>query len=225
MPASCEAHRLTPRPRLPYTQLGTIIMRMRKHMALRTVAALALVLVAAACDNDSTGPGLTGDFSGNVSGEHTKSLRGDAFFGLGSIFGEPEAGFGLLLLEGSALGDNDDFIVIGREAPGRPGVGTYQIVDEQGTPTESEFVAAWFPATGEDVDGNFYSTGGTVTITSSSTKRLRGNFEFDATGSFDSDLETLLDVTVTGTFDAVLIDENGPVTRVTNVSVRRAAVR
>ena len=39
--------------------------------------------------------------------------------------------------------------VVRAPGQGRPGVGTYQIVDEQGTPTESEFVAAWFPATGE----------------------------------------------------------------------------
>lgn len=194
-------------------------------MAFRSVAALALALFIGACDNDSTGPGLTGNFTGNVTGEHTKSLRGDAFFGFGSVFGEPEDGFGLLLLEGSALGDNDDFIVIGREAPGRPAVGTYEIADQDGTPTASQFVAAWFPATGENVDGNFYSTGGTVTITSSSTRRIRGTFEFDAIGSFDSDIENLLDVTVTGSFDAVLVDENGPVTRVTNVSFRRAAAR
>lgn len=200
-------------------------MRMRKYMASRGFAALALALVVSAC-RDSTGPGLTGDFSGDVTGDQTKSLEGDAFFSFGSVFGEPETGFALLLLEGSALGDNDDFIIIGREQEGRPAVGTYPIADQDGTPAASEFTATWFPATGENVDGQFFSTGGTVTITSSSSRRLRGSFQFDAIGTLDSDPETFLEVTVTGSFDAVFVDENGnPVTRITNVSLRRAAAR
>jgi hypothetical protein len=198
---------------------------MRKYLASRGIAALALAVVVSAC-SDSTGPRLTGDFSGDVTGDQTKSLEGDAFFSFGSIFGEPETGFALLLLEGSALGDNDDFIIIGREQEGRPAVGTYQIADQNGTPTASQFIATWFPATGEDVDGEFFSTGGTVTITSSSSRRLRGTFEFDATGTLNSDPESVLDVTVTGSFDAVFVDENGnPVSRISNVTLRRAAIR
>ena len=194
-------------------------------MASRGIAALALALLIGACGDDSTGPGLTGDFTGNVTGDQTKSLRGDAFFSFGSIFGEPETGFALLLLEGSALGDNDDLIIIGREQEGRPAVGTYPIADQEGPPAPSEFVASWFPATGEEIDGQFTSTGGSVTITSSTSRRLRGTFEFEATGTM-GDSPTQLDVTVTGSFDAVFVDENGsPVGRISNVAVRRAAVR
>ena len=67
-------------------------MRMRKQMALRGIAAVALAFVVAGC-SDSTGPGLTGDFDANVTGDQTKSLEGDAFFSFGSVFGEPETGF------------------------------------------------------------------------------------------------------------------------------------
>src|SRR5688572_21628394 len=205
-----------PSPRL------SSLMRMRKYMASRGFAALALALVVSAC-RDSTGPGLTGDFSGDVTGDQTKSLEGDAFFSFGSVFGEPETGFALLLLEGSALGENDDFILIGRSSDARPGVGTYDIVDSEGSPTASEFVAIWFPATGEEIDGEFVSTGGTLTITSSTSRRLRGTFEFDATGTM-CDNPTLMDVTISGDFDAVFVDENGsPVSRITRVSITRAA--
>src|SRR5688500_6861281 len=208
-----------PSPRL------SSLMRMRKYMASRGFAALALALVVSAC-RDSTGPGLTGDFSGDVTGDQTKSLEGDAFFSFGSVFGEPETGFALLLLEGSALGDNDDFIIIGREQEGRPAVGTYPIADQDGTPAASEFTATWFPATGENVDGQFFSTGGTVTITSSSSRRLRGSFQFDAIATLDSDPETFLEAAETGSFDAVSVDENrNPDTRITTVSLRRAAAR
>ena len=197
-------------------------MRMRKQMALRGIAALALALVVGGC-SDSTGPGLTGDFDANVTGDQTKSLEGDAFFSFGSVFGEPETGFALVLLEGSAFGNNDDFILIGRSSEDRPGVGTYDIVDSEGNPTASEFVAIWFPATGEDIDGEFVSTGGTLTVTSSTSRRLRGSFEFDATGTMGEN-PTLLDVTIRGDFDAVFVNENGsPVSRISNVSITRAA--
>ena len=192
-------------------------------MASRGIAVLALALVVGACSDDSTGPGLTGDFTANVTGEQTKSLEGDAFFSFGSIFGDPGTGFALLLLEGSALGDNDDFIIIGRQQEGRPPVGTYPIADQDGAPAASEFIATWFPATGETVDGEFFSTGGSVTITSSSSRRLRGTFQFDATGTLDANPTTLLDVSISGSFDAVFVDENGnPVSRITSVSVRRS---
>ena len=193
-------------------------------MAARSIAAIAFAIVVGAC-SDSTGPGLTGDFSGNVTGDQTKSLEGDAFFSFGSVFGDPEAGFALLLLEGSALGDNDDFIIIGRQQQGRPAVGTYPIVGQEGAPEPAEFVAGWFPATGEEVDGEFASTGGSITISTSTSRRLRGSFEFDAIGTMGED-PTPLEVTITGTFDAVFVDENGsPVGRIGNVSVKRAAAR
>ena len=195
-------------------------------MALRGIATLALALAAVGCGSDSSGPGLTGEFSGNVTGDHTKSMDGDAFFSLGPVFGEQDAGFSLLLLEGSALGENDDFIIISRAQAGRPSAGTYQIADQDaGAPAASEFIASWFPATGETVDGNFFSTGGTVTITTSSSQRVRGTFEFDAIGTFENDPEAFLDVTVTGEFDAARFGENAQVSRVTNLTVRRAATR
>ena len=181
----------------------------------------ALALVIAAC-GDSTGPRLTGDFSGNVTGDQTKSLEGDAFFSFGTVFGSP-ANFALLLLEGSALGESDGFIMIVRAQEGRPAVGTYGIVGEDGTPDPAEFVATWFP-TGE-AGGEFVSTGGSVTITSSSSRRLRGTFEFDAVGT-PGDPPTTAEVTITGSFDAVFVNENGsPVSRVSNVSVKPSAAR
>ena len=195
-------------------------MRTWKHMA-RGIAATVIALVIGAC-NDSTGPGLTGDFSANVTGDQTKALEGDAFFSFGTVFGEPESKFALMLLEGGALGESDGFILIAREQEGRPPVGTYAIADAE-APTAAEFLATWFP-TG-DVEGEFISTGGSVTITSSSSRRLRGTFEFDAIGTMGED-PTQLEVTVAGTFDAVFVNENGsPVPRVSEVRVKRATAR
>ncbi len=197
-------------------------MRIRKQLVRRGIALLALGVLVGGC-KDSTGPGLTGDFIANVTGDETKSMEGDAFFSFGSVFGEPETGFALVLLEGSAFGENDDLILIGRASEDRPGVGTHEIVDTEGTPESSDFIATWFPATGEDIDGEFLSTGGTITITSSTSRRLRGSFEFDATGTMGED-PTLLDVTISGDFDAVFVNENGsPVSRISNVRMTRAA--
>ena len=190
-------------------------------MSFRAATALVVALGLVAC-RDSTGPGLTGEFTGNVTGDHTKSLEGDAFFGFGNDGGPSESGFSLVLLEGNALGQNDDLIMISRAQSDRPTVGTYAIVSgEAGEPLSSEFVAVWFPATGEEINGLFTGTGGSLTITSSASSRLRGTFEFDATGSFDTDPEAILDVSVTGTFDAVHIEASGALAaRVTSLRVQ-----
>ena len=197
-------------------------MRSHKHMkAIRSIVVTALAVMVGAC-SDSTGPGLTGDFSGTVTGDQTKSLEGDAFFSFGTVFGSP-ANFALLLLEGGALGESDGFILIGRGQQDRPAVGTYAIVGEDETPDPAEFVATWFP-TGEE-GGEFVSTSGSVTITSSSSRRLRGTFEFDAVGSA-GDPPALTEITISGSFDAVFVNENGsPVSRISSVTVKRTAVR
>ena len=186
-------------------------------------AALVVAVALTAC-RDSTGPGFTGEFSGNVTGGHTQSLKGDAFFGLGNVVEGSASGFSIVLLEGSALGQNDDLIMISRAQGDRPAVGTYPIVSgEADPPASSEFVAVWFPATGEEINGTFTGTGGSLTITSSASARLRGTFEFNATGGFDADPETILQVTVTGTFDAVHIDGSSNLSaRVSNVRVQPA---
>ena len=96
----------------------------------------------------------------------------------------------------------------------------YIIAGEEGPPAPAEFLATWFP-TGE-IDGEFVSTGGSLTITSSSSRRLRGTFDFDAVGSPGEGLP-LLEVNITGTFDAVFVNENGsPVSRIGNVRVAPA---
>ena len=196
---------------------------MKRLAALRISAVLALSLIVGGCGKDSTGPGLTGDFTASVTGDHTQSLRGDAFFSSGSTIGEFQGGFSLFLLEGSATGVNHDFIIISREQTGRPPVGTYQVVDGSTEPTADKFVAVWFPATGETVDGSFLSTGGTITVTTSTSRRLEGTFTFGAIGVFDDAPETELEVAITGTFDAVFADASGAiVTRITSMAQRPA---
>lgn len=198
---------------------------MKRFAALRGLTLLAVALIAGGCGGkDSTGPGLTGDFTASVTGDHTQSLRGDAFFDVGSTVGEFQGGFSLVLLEGSSLGTNHDFIIISREQSGRPPVGTYQLVDGNTEPTADKFVAVWIPATGETFDGTFVGTGGTLTITTSTSRGLSGTFSFGATGVFNDAPETELDVTVTGTFNAAFAAANtAVVTRITGVSRRPVA--
>ena len=191
--------------------------------ALRSSTLLAIALIAAGCGKDSTGPGLTGDFTASITGGHTQSLQGDAFFSVGAAIGGAQEGFSLFLLEGSALGANHDFIIISREQAGRPPVGTYQLVDGTTEPTADKFVAIWVPATGEEVDGNFIGTGGTVTVTTSTSRTFAGTFTFGAIGVFDNAPETELEVTITGTFNAVFVDASAAVvTRITSMATRPA---
>lgn len=194
--------------------------------AFRISALLALALAVSGCGKDSTGPGLTGNFNASITGDVTQTLRGDAFFMTGTTTGEFQSGFGLFLIEGSAIGANDDFIIISREQAGRPPVGTYQIADGSTEPTAEQFVALWFPATGENVDGSFVATGGTFTITTSTNRRVAGSFSFGAIGFYETAPETELDVTITGTYDAIFADMDAAmVTRITSVTSRPAAAR
>lgn len=192
--------------------------------ALRISALLALALTVNGCSKDSTGPGLTGDFEASVTGDTTRTLRGDAFFTVGSTSGEFQSGFGLFLLEGSAIGTNDDFIIISREQAGRPPVGSYQVADGSTEPTADKFVALWFPATGDTVDGSFISTGGTLTVTTSTSRRVAGTFNFGAIGFFNSAPETELEVTISGTYDAIFANVQAYVaTRITSMTRRPTA--
>jgi hypothetical protein len=156
-------------------------------MRLATASALALASFAlvTACGggNDCCGPKpQPGTFSANVAGASSATLSGNAGFVLTSNI--------LTIALSSSSGSSS--IQLTRMG-GLPASGSYQI-DPNASPSSGAFVATY--AGGGT--NNFAGTSGTVTISSSAADRVRGSFNFTATGGTSGTAT----VTVSGTFDA-----------------------
>jgi hypothetical protein len=167
----------------------------------RAVGALLVAVLGAACGggsgDDTTAPnppgGSVGSFSATVSGAMTASLSGSAAFGSSTVSGSQ--GFAIALVPAS--GTNS--IIFARVNAQAPGTGTYQIADFA---TQSSVSGAMIAAliAGSAQSGQIYiSTSGTLTITSSSSDEIKGNFTVAASAVTVSGTQT---VTLTGTFTA-----------------------
>ncbi len=152
---------------------------------------LALTLALPACDSDSTPPGgnQPGTFSATVTGTVAATLSGIAASGGAAASG----GWGI------ALGPGDpQSITLLASGNDRPPAGTYPIVvfAQGGTAGGTAFVASIVAEPGVS---SYTSTGGTVTLSSSSASRVAGSFAFAAQRGTVSNPQN---VDVTGTFDA-----------------------
>lgn len=157
-----------------------------------TVIAL-VAAVAAACGDSATAP-IQHDFRYDltVTGAVQQTLRGPALFG-----SETSGGGSFVVVMGSDTSTHT--IVLARAGSARPAAGTYAITEAgSGTGWEVLYVI------GEDDElaGLFLSRSGTLVITESTQLRLRGTIQFDAVGYLGDDIETEVEVSVQGSFDA-----------------------
>lgn len=154
-----------------------------------SIAMLALVGVAAACDSDdSTGPGQTaGSYDVTITGAIAESAQGPAWFG-SDVNDDGDPVFALV------MGDEDSrhLVIAGKMGSARPAVGTHPI-------SAVSWDLVHMVTDGEDLIGMFLATEGEINITHSSTDALRGTIDFVATGLFGQEQDQ-----ITGTieFDA-----------------------
>ncbi len=169
-----------------------------------------LALTTAACDStdgDDDNNQVLGTFSLEISGDAEASFNGFAFFGEAE---DPDTGdnvFVVYFSESENLGTQAArWAFIGRNA-GRPGTGTFSVValdqDDDEIP-EDEFVMIVSMGATPTTAISYFSNGGEISITRSSSNRLEGSFDINATGlEFDGTETQELNVTVEGSFDAI----------------------
>lgn len=176
------------------------------------IVSLFLVLGLSACDGDSNGddnpgPGQ-GGFSADVEGDLDLALSGTAGFGVGQNLDTGTQGFALAMTSTTGAGAGA-VISFGIAGSGRPGSGTYSIVNYLSGPSDIVGEVVGFLQFG----GNTYvSTGGTFTVTGSSENNLEGRFTMTASTVTAEGLPPAMTITVDGEFDAFgvdVVDKNG----------------
>ena len=169
-------------------------------MFTRTLLAIPAVLLLAACggSDGATGPdenpGQQGTFSGTIAGGLSKSVTGEAVFGTS----QSEGGFALM------LGDDADGFVFGREQAGILGTGTHQVwnLDDEEEEVPANALSGVFGLTIGSASHLCYTTGGSITITSSSSTRLAGSLNVTAV-CYQAGTEATKAITLTGSFNRV----------------------
>jgi hypothetical protein len=174
-------------------------------MMKRTGLALLATLVLAACGGDNTGPDGDGNGDGNgatsskvtVSGGVTATYEGTAGFA-GAENTEDGTSF-FAIAGGEEAEESTNAFMFVRDNSARPGTGDYVIGDSD----ENENVFGGIVTTGDWLIG---AESGTLKITSSSSDRIKGTFSFTGT-AISAENTDGVEVTVTGTFDAMGDDE------------------
>jgi hypothetical protein len=164
---------------------------------------ILMIGLAAACgdDDDASGPSKNDPvFEATVAGDYEADLEGKAYFGSD----KDDDGEDIFAI---ALGVDDASIALATAGKTRPAPGVYEIVDgvDADDFAAGEWVAIFTFEEGNAV-GYFVSTGGSIDIDVSNDDRIKGSFTFDAVGFLTDDLETILEITVEGTFDATEAD-------------------
>jgi hypothetical protein len=167
---------------------------------------LFLLVSVAGCDsNDDDGDGEgAGEFTIEISGDIDRTFSGFAYFGQGE---DPETGeeaFVIFLSNTEDVDAASSYAFIGRDSD-RPGTGNYQFADFEDTDDlpENQFVLLVF--LGDDA---FFSTGGTLRLTTSNSNRVAGDFEATATGLiFSGGVPQEVEVEISGEFDAAPSDD------------------
>lgn len=188
---------------------------------LRLASLGAVLALAAACSDDSSGPKgpAAGTFRSTFSGDYASKHSGAAIFGV-----DGEAGseyFGLLL--GT---DEDDLanIVVLREGAARLEVGTHQVantVDTQTDDADEVEILVGIGNAGSPVVGFLDGKSGTVKITRSAQDGLAGSFDVVAEGLIERNGGTAQPATVrvSGDFSAV------PVTGTSALRLQASRIR
>jgi len=167
---------------------------------------LLLGLGLVACGSgDSTGPDNQndqGDFTATVSGPVSGTFSGYAWQS-GTVIDPQSNEQGWVLFLGSQ--DNPGSVVYVVRLGSRPGTGTYSLVDftqSSGDLQSGEFAGLATVSLSGGLTFSGSSTGGSLTITSSSEGRVQGSFNFQITG-FNPSTQQEVTATVSGTFNAV----------------------
>ena len=178
-----------------------------RAIRLVTLAALSTILVA--CGDDSGDPvGIDevfqGTYTATLTGALTETLSGRAWFGSGT---DPETGesawIAYLVTDAQnplAAGENVMFFGLGE--PQQTG---YVLADISGGGEFPEGGAAGMVLTyaAQTLSGAFSSTGGSLTVTSLSSTRMDGTFNFTAEGAvFTGGVPSEGTITVSGSFEA-----------------------
>ena len=172
--------------------------------ALRATFFLPLLLLVA-CDSsgDDDGDGSRlGNGSASVTGALTSQFSGSAVF----TVSEDQQGSGFILL----IADTDDptedepteFVTVLRRGE-RPAVGTYDLeVDSTNVPV---MIAGYYKASGSS-ETIVAGVTGTLTITESTSSRVKGSYEFDGGVDTDEDGELDEEAAFSGSFEAVYVE-------------------
>lgn len=174
---------------------------------LRLSLSLLVGLGLAACGgSDSTGPedenNGQGEFSATVSGPFNASLTGYAWQS-GTVVDPQTNQQGWVLYLGSQ--DNAGSAVYVVRLGDRPGEGSYPLTDLQGQNGDlqnDQFACVISVVLSGGIAFSGIASGGTLTITSSSSSNVRGSFSFQVRG-FDPNTQTEVTATVSGTFNAI----------------------
>jgi hypothetical protein len=169
----------------------------------KAITVLATVCFLAFGCSDSTGPGDAG-FTATIGGDLDLSVSGDAIFGVASEGGVDR--WMIFLTDGVFLGLDYDMIAISREASGAPiAVGTHTILDAASDALEADdIVGAYMIGRHDGTLGVFSSVSGTLTVTSASSERVVGSFDFSATMQIavGPQVRDARNLTLTGSFTA-----------------------
>ena len=173
-----------------------------KTTTIHTLFFTLLVLFFAGCDSNDPEEidDIAGTFEIEISGDINQTISGiQAAFGAGTNSQTGVSGFGLSM--GATNGTAAQSISLVRQSD-RPGTGNHAIanfsLDTDPEEIANDLFIGTF-STGSDV---FYSTGGTLNITSSSENRLEGSINMTA----QSILGDMAQITIQGTFSAIGAD-------------------
>lgn len=177
----------------------------RWNRYLRGLAAVLALSLVAACSDDEDGDGATGPdtsegtFTATVSGDVDASIQGEAAWGGAT---DPETGDQAWVV---ALGDeSQNAVLVVHIGDDQPNEQSYSLADITGTQDFEAGTAALIVVTIDSSTLSVGSTGGSITVTSSSSDRVQGTFSITASGVLlENGMSTEVDVTISGEFDAV----------------------
>lgn len=175
---------------------------MRYNQILGFSLLFAIFIFFGCNDNDDpAGPVDEGTFSVTVTGDVSFSFSGTAVFGSGTDPETGEQGFILWLTTDTQEMESGESLWLARIGGTRPGTGTFVISNVEEFDDENWNTDHFYAAV---MSANTFlgSESGTMQVTSSSTNRFTGSFEFTASGhSFQDGSE--ITATVEGNFDAI----------------------
>ena len=156
-------------------------MRSIRILGLALVASMAVAGCGGDDDDNGFGPGNMGTFTGNVTGDVTASLSGNAVF---SVYDDGGSDVFELILTSGSFANANILLTLTRDGS-RPANGTYNLGGAAGNFSG----AIYFDESGD----TYVFNGGTVTITSSGSGGVNGSVNITATDGTN-------DITITGTF-------------------------
>lgn len=174
-----------------------------KKLSLHHILSLCFALfILTGCDsNDPDDPEtIVGSFEIQITGDVTQNISGNqASFGAATDPQTGLTGFGLAM---GATGGTSQSLTVSRKGA-RPGNGNHTIADfsldtDLDTINDNTFIVVY--STGTDV---FYSSGGTLSISSSSDRNLEGSINLTARSVLPNSTD---EITITGSFTAVGLD-------------------